>query len=181
MPLTQERFDLAWGKGHSFDRIIVPQTNAFIDRWEQFRPRWYEDGLCRDGVTPRYSIGLGHAEEGDNWPFKRSDVEEITLEQARDIRAKDVAVKTRFIDKYLPPEEVPLTTFQYGALVSLCYQQGQGRLIENPIALNWIKKREYVIGGALLVNYNRNGKGEYKDGLLLRRAAEIGLFMTRRD
>jgi GH24 family phage-related lysozyme (muramidase) len=178
MPIAPDHFLRIWGDGHSYDRVINPETFQFIREKEQFRSMWYEDGLCRDGVTPRYSIAFGHAEEGDNWPFKRSDTTSVTLAQAEEILLKDVEIKARYINKVVT---VPLTTFQYGALVSLCYQQGQGRLTENPILINWLNKREYVIAGTMFLNYNRNGKGEYKDGLLLRRAAEIGLFMTRRD
>lgn len=178
MALTQQKFDLVWGKGHSFDRVINQETIDFLERWEQFRAEWYEDGLCRDGVTPRYSIGFGHAEEGDNWPYKRSDVASITIAHAREIMLKDVEVKTRYINKVV---SVPITRYQYGALVSLCYQQGQGRLTENPILINWLNKKEYVIAGTMFTQYNRNGKGEYKDGLYLRRGSEMGLYMTRRD
>ncbi len=180
MPITLEKFNLVWGGGHSFERKVNSESLNFLERWEQFRSRWYPDGHNKDG-TIRYSIGFGHAEFGDNWPFKRSDVEEITVAQATEIYLKDVEVKARYINKVLPPEEVRLTTFQFGALVSLVYQQGQGRLTENPIIVNYLKRGEYIVAGTQFLNYSRNAAGEHKDGLLLRRAAEVGLYMTRKD
>lgn len=178
MALTQEKFNLIWGEGHSFERIIIPEAEAFIERWEQYRANWYEDGIDKKG-NPVYSIGLGHAEHGDNWPFTRADVDELTLAQARNICFQDMTVKARYIDKHLA--DIPLTTFQYGALVSLVYQQGQGRLDENPILFNVLKKQEYAVAIPYWLTYVRDSKWQHRDGLLGRRASEVGLYMTRKD
>src|SRR5688500_189865 len=114
-----------WGNGHSNERIITPETLAFHERWEMFIDHWYPDGHRADGSV-LWSCMFGHAEDGDNPPFKMTEGETFTMAQAQETLAKDIAVKERWVNARLPPDKVPLTTFMYGALVSLAYQYGQG-------------------------------------------------------
>lgn len=178
-----------WGNGHSNARIITPETVALIERWELFMPKRYADGVRKDGTTI-WAIGFGHAEGGDNEPKTIPEDMELTIEQAREILAKDIAVKARWVDVRIPSDRVDLTTFMYGALVSLCFQFGQGRLDQAQTGIGimqpfpFIKAfhaGRYVKAFTIIRDLNFKRDGTVHDGLTLRRCSEIAFAMHKID
>jgi GH24 family phage-related lysozyme (muramidase) len=174
--LNQEKFDLIFGTGHSFDRVILPETVALIERWELFMPTRYPDGKNADG-TVRYSIGFGHAEHGDHEPKIILNNMVLTIEQAREILTLDIATKARFVNTRI---KVPLTNYMYGALVSLVYQSGQGRVDREGTIIPLLNEGNYVKAAVAMLAMNKKMDGTVIDGLTLRRATEVGFFMTKR-
>jgi GH24 family phage-related lysozyme (muramidase) len=194
-----------WGYGHSNQRIITPETLAFHERWELFVDHWYPDGIRADGSTI-WSCMFGHAEGGDNPPFKMTEGERFTIEQGRDTLAKDIAVKERWVNARFPVDKVPLTTFMYGTLVSLAFQFGQGRLDwaqkglhppdkKNPEGrpliidgeprsfpfIRQINEGKYVDGFCTILDLNFKKDGTVSKGHKLRRASEVGFAMVKKD
>lgn len=185
-----------WGKGHSVDRILIPEAIKVIERWELFIDHWYPDGI-RKKDTPQgpkgsiiYSSMFGHAEGGDNPPFKMTPREKFTLEQGRKTLMLDAAVKLRWVNARI---KVPLTTFMTGAIVSCVFQFGQGRLDQanapNPDPLfhpygsipfiDLFNAGRYTKALIAMRDLNYDSSGKVLDGLILRRATEVGFAMTR--
>lgn len=173
--MSPEKFNLIWGSGHSFDRAILPETVALIKRWELFKPRRYVDGKREDG-SPVWSIGWGHSEDGDIEPKKIPEDMVLTLEQADAILDKDIARKAHFVNVRVT---APVTSYMRGSLTSFVFQYGNGRVDNTPV-IGLINEGEYIKAAcAMLDRYDRQD-GTLDDGLRLRRASEIGLYMTRK-
>lgn len=174
--MSPEKFALVFGRGHSFDRVITPETVALIERWELFMPRRYADGQRPDGSTI-WSIGFGHAEDGDNEPKKITEDIALTIEQAREILAADINVKARFVNTRV---KTSLTTFQFGALTSLTFQYGQGRVDAANTVIPLLNDTNYIKAAVAMLALNKKRDGTDLDGLTVRRASEVGFFMTRK-
>lgn len=185
-----------WGTGHDNSRVITSATLALLERWELFMDHWYPDGLKPDGSI-LYSCMFGHAEGGDNPPFKYSELDKFTIGYARETLLADVKVKARWVDARI---KVPLTTFMYGGLVSLCYQFGQGRLDAaqegkhpsgKPLMVDGAHYKfpfieqfnsgAYVDGITTILGLDFTTAGKVLKGLTVRRATEVGFMMTRID
>jgi GH24 family phage-related lysozyme (muramidase) len=176
--VTPERFNLVFGKGHTFDRVLLPETFKLIERWELFFPRRYPDGFWPDG-TVKYSIAFGHSEGGDHEPKRIDEAMELSLDEGREILKLDVATNARYINARIT---TPLTDYMFGALVSLTYQFGQGRLDRYASEI-WaiLNSGDYIKAAKRLATLDFNSKLKPLDGLFLRRCTEIGFFMTRID
>jgi GH24 family phage-related lysozyme (muramidase) len=180
-----------WGNGHVNDRVITPATLAFLERWELFMPKRYNDGTWRVDFPPhrkkgdiRWSIGFGHTEGGDHEPIIIPEDMELTLAEARELLLKDVSVKARWVDRRVPLS-ISLTTYMYGALVSLVYQYGQGRVDKAIIEKGWLLphllRGQYVAAFCDLLKFDTKQDGTVHPGLTLRRASEVGFLMTKID
>lgn len=169
-----------WGKGHSNEQIIIPETLDLVRRWELFIPYWYPDGYRADGSII-YSCCFGHAEDGDNPPFKMTEGETFTLEQGNEILLKDIEIKARYVRTRV---KVPLTQHMFGATTSMVYQYGQGRVddaAEAGLFLPTLNKGRYVRAFCEMLQLNKKKDGTESDGHTLRRAAEVGFAMHRID
>ena len=177
-----------WGKGHSNELIITPETLAFVERWELFIDHWYEDGI-RDHDTPEgpkgstiWSCCFGHAEGGDNPPFKMTPGQTFTIEEGRALLLKDFEIKARYVRTRV---KVPLTTYMYGGLSSMVYQYGQGRVdaaVEKEgLVFPALNNGQYVKAFTQMLKLNKKKDGTESDGHTLRRASEIGFLMHRID
>lgn len=197
-----------WGAGHSHERIITPEAQEMVfERWELYKPRRYPDGVrTRDTAaglkgSTIWSIGFGHAEDGDNEPKIIPAELELSLAEARKLLRLDIAPKERWVNVRI---KVPLTTFMYAALTSLTYQFGQGRLDLAAKGLTINKDNEHVpliikgehksfpladlfnegkyVDAAVMLTYLDFKKdGSFSKGLHLRRASETGWLMTRKE
>lgn len=189
-----------FGSNHSFERVIIPETILFVERWELFIPNWYEDGKWKTGPKigqPRYSCCFGHLEGGDHPPFEYKEGETFTIQQGRAILNLDMTSKANFVNKKIT---APLTTFMYGGFISLCYQFGQGRLqdaedgirrehdadgnerivsIEPIRPFQLINSESYIDGILEIEKLNYKTNGAYSKGHHVRRACEIALCMTK--
>lgn len=194
-------FKRVFGSNHSFARIIIDETVAFIERWELFIPNWYEDGKWKTGPKqgqPRYSCCFGHLEGGDHPPFEYVAGQTFTIEEGRAILKLDMASKANFVNKKLT---APVTTFMFGSFISLCYQFGQGRLqdaedgfrrehdvygnetkvpIKPIIPFLLMNDGKYIDGILEMEKLNFITDGSYSKGHHVRRACEIALCMTKK-
>jgi GH24 family phage-related lysozyme (muramidase) len=169
-----------WGKGHSNELIITPETLAFVERWELFMPQRYEDGHRADGSII-YSIGFGHAEDGDNEPKKIPADMVLTIEEARALLLKDIEIKARFVRTRV---KVPISTYMFGAITSLVYQYGQGRVdkaAEAGLFLPALNAGQYVKAFCQMLQLDKKKDGSVHPGLTLRRASEVGFLMHKID
>lgn len=166
----------AFGLGHSFERIITPAFVLFVKRWEAFMPKRYPDGKRADGSIV-WSIGYGHAEDGDNPPTKIPEALTLTEEEATEILLKDIKSKAHFIDVRV---KVLVTTYQFEALTSLCFQYGNGRLDKTGIFPH-INTGDYEGAADLMLDLYKTRAGKPLRGLRFRRAAETTWFLTRKD
>jgi len=168
------------GAGHSFERVLPDELVTFIARWEAWRPTRYADGT-RKRETPAgpigstvWSIGYGHAEDGDNEPKIIPADMVLTKEQGLAILKADIAKKAHFIDVRV---KVPLTTYQFGALTSLCFQYGNGRL-DNSGLFHLLNAGNYVDAACEMLDLFTTTSGTIRKGLRFRRAAELAFFLT---
>lgn len=204
-----------WGDGHSHERIITDdalnnKTSGF-KRWELFMSRRYPDGVRKRPTNAGgvgsivWSIGYGHAEDGDNEPKVIPADMELTEAEASDLLRRDIEPKARWVNARI---KVPLTTYMFASLTSLAYQFGQGRLdaaargerpVYNPDTaqidfaplivegerkfypiVDLLNDSKYVKAFRLMLDLNFGQDGKRRDGLALRRAAEVGYAMTRK-
>lgn len=139
-------------------------------------PRRYADGKRKDGSTI-YSIGFGHSEDGDNEPKKIPEDMVLTLEQAEAILAADIAIKARYVNARVT---VPLTSFMFGALTSLVFQFGQGRVDAANTVIPLLNETNYIKAAVAMLALNKKRDGSELDGLTVRRASEVGFFFTKK-
>jgi GH24 family phage-related lysozyme (muramidase) len=162
-----------YGKGHSFERELVPELWPMMKRWEAFRGTRYQDGI-RNG-QPVYSIGYGHAEYGDVPPLTIPVDMTVTEEEATEILKKDAARKAHFIDVRV---KVPITTYQFSALTDLAFQYGNGRLDETQL-FPLLNAGNHVDASVLMLTLNTDRSGKFLRGLAIRRACEVEMFVRQ--
>ena len=134
--------------------------------WERFSAVPYDDNGGRPGGF--MTIGWGHKiRQGESFPRP------ITVAQADGIFFVDVSNAVRTVNRVVT---VPLTQFQFDALVSLCFNIGQGRFMGSTL-LKLLNARDYA-GAADQFPLWRKSEGEILPGLIRRRAEERDLFMT---
>lgn len=187
-----------WGNGHSHGRTIIPETVNFHKRWELFMPKRYDDGRwSRDywapGSDPKgpptrkkgdvlYSIFYGHAEGGDNPPFIIDETMEGTEPEGAALLKRDIAIKLRWVNARVPTATA-LTDYMLGALVSLVYQYGQGRIDkrveEEGLLIPKLNEGKYVQAFVDILKFDTKKDGTVHPGLTLRRASEVGFLMTK--
>jgi lysozyme len=166
----------AFGPGHSFERVFTPAFVLFVKRWEAFKGERYPDGKREDGSTV-WSIGYGHAEDGDNPPTKIPELLTLSEEEATAILIKDIKSKAHFIDVRV---KVPVTTFQFEALTSFCFQYGNGRMDKTGIFPH-LNAGDYEGAADIMLDLYKTRAGKPLRGLRFRRAAEVTWYLTRKD
>lgn len=170
MPFREDVF----GAKHSFERIIRPEFLPVLKRFEAWRPKRYPDGKRKDGSIV-YSICYGHKEDGDNPPFKITEDMEFTEEEGTAILVKDVGRMAHYIDVRV---KAPLTTYQFEALSSLCFQYGLGRLDKTEL-FPLLNAENYVDAFCLMATLTTDTTGKVLKGLVGRRSIEVAHFLTQ--
>tara|TARA_B110000285_G_scaffold29626_1_gene30072 strand:+ start:895 stop:1332 length:438 start_codon:yes stop_codon:yes gene_type:complete len=110
------------------------------------------------------TIGYGHTKD-----VKEGDL--VTQEEADALLEKDVEI---FEEIVLKSVEVPLSQYQFDALVSWTFNLGGGNLNASTM-LKVLNKGEYEDVPAQIKRWNK-AKGQVLDGLTRRREAEALLF-----
>jgi lysozyme len=129
-----------------------------IKRWEAFFDHVY---ICPAGYK---TIGWGHlVKEGEIFGVITQDEGEVLLR-------KDLGVAIQGILRYI---SVPLTDNQFGALVSFCFNLGNG-CIQRSTLRQRLNRQDYDVTNEFL-KYNKAG-GRVLKGLTRRRIAEASLF-----
>jgi lysozyme len=142
------------------ERMLNPSGLELIMRFEDFRPKPYDDG----GGT--LTIGYGHT---------RSAVipASITEEEAVELLKEDLAYFEEVVQSQLL---VPVNDNQYSALVSFVFNVGEGNFRQSTL-LKKINNKNWVAAAAEFEKWNKVGQ-ERSAGLMRRREAEKQLFIT---
>lgn len=110
------------------------------------------------------SVGIGHL-------IKHNELfTTITMEEAEALLQKDLSEAINGVLRYI---KVPLTDNQFGALVSFCFNLGNGCLQRSTLRQR-INRGDFEVGNEFL-KYNKAG-GKVLKGLTRRRIAEANLF-----
>jgi lysozyme len=139
-------------------RTLSDEAISLIKRWEGLRLSSYE---CSAGV---WTIGYGHtttARKGQR----------ITEAEANRLLRDDLGKFTAAIDRLVT---VPLTSAQFGALVSWCFNVGEAAASSSTL-IKKLNRHDYDAVPIELMRWNKV-KGRVVDGLTNRRAAEVGLW-----
>ena len=100
------------GQALAVDTMAVsPEGLAFIQEFEGFEPYAYEDG-------GRWYIGYGTQCEPDQFPNG------VSQEEAAAMMAEHLAEQGERVNLFLQQYQIPLTQYQYDALMSLTYNAG---------------------------------------------------------
>ena len=103
--------------------MTSPQGRAFIARWEGLRTDAYQDSV---GV---WTIGVGHTSRAG--PPTVQPGMHITREQALSILAADLARFERWV---LGAVHVTVASYEFDALVSLCFNIGPANFANSSVA-----------------------------------------------
>ena len=141
-----------------------------IHSWEQFRNYAYQDSV---GV---WTIGWGSTYI-DGKPVKKGMI--VSRAQGDRQFAKDIAKFERYVGEYV---EVRLNQNQFDALVSLCYNIGQGNLKKSRVIShlnenNWIEAANAFMRHVYARDRRTNEVKKLR-GLVRRRKSERELFLT---
>ena len=130
-----------------------------IKRHEGLRLTAYDDG------AGNLTIGYGHKVTSD-MPNK------ITREQANEIFAADIAIAEAAVNRFV---QVPLTSSQFDALVSLVFNWGSGNFSQSEL-LRRLNAGDYRGAQQRLSEHPVTAGGEIVSGLQRRRRAEAEWF-----
>lgn len=118
-----------------------------------------------------WTIGVGHtAFRGDPKPIKGMV---ITDQECEDILARDLV---HFEEKVSDVVKVPLNQNQFDALVSLCFNIGEGAFAKSTLVRK-LNAGDYKGAAEQFLVWNKDN-GETVQGLVNRRAKEKTLFLT---
>jgi len=128
------------------------------------------DGRFRAYVDPVgvITIGWGHTNHHGR-KFDRSSI--WTQQECDDELATDLAIFEKDVDRLV---KVPLSQFQFDALVSFAYNCGTGNLTKSTL-LRKLNAGDYDGAAHEFSKWNKGG-GKVLRGLTRRRAAEASLF-----
>lgn len=141
-------------------REVNQATIDLIKKFEGCRLKVYKDA----GGYP--TVGIGHLLKNGE------DYTEITMDEAEELLQKDLSMAIKGVLRYI---SVPLTDNQFGALVSFCFNLGNGCLQRSTLRQK-INRGEWDVYPEF-IKYNKC-KGRILLGLTRRRQAEANLFMA---
>jgi lysozyme len=145
-------------------RRVNDETVRLIKQWEGFRAEAY---LC---PANKWTIGYGHTATAMGY---RARNERITEEQGEVLLTQDLAWAEAAITRLV---KVPLTDNQFGALVSWVFNMGETPAVRNSTLLRKLNEGDYTAVPQELLRWNRVS-GKVSQGLVNRRAAEVGLWV----
>lgn len=147
--------------------MINQEALDLIVEFEGFVPNWYKDPV---GI---WTVCYGHTDAAGSPLYKDTKGKKFSISEGRAILAKDLesyeaAVRRQF-------KGVVLNENQFGALVSFCYNLGEGNLSKSTLRRKILNKD--VLGAAdEFLKWNKAG-GKTLPGLVRRRKAERALFL----
>lgn len=136
------------------------EGRSFIESCEGVKLKAYQDGR---GI---WTCGVGHTlgvKEGDT----------CTPQEADAWLAEDLAAAEGAVNRLV---KVPLSQPQFDALVSLCFNIGQGNFAESTV-LRKLNQSDYQSGAQAFLMWSKIS-GETSQGLLNRRTAERAMFLS---
>lgn len=185
MPLTAEKFDLIFGGGHLWEMHMNDAGLHVVKRWELFMAVPYLDS---NGM---WAQGYGHTNAMGTPPYVEKDSPPITELEAHNILVNDCTVIARTLKRWI---KVPVTDYMFSAVTSLCLNAGLGNfkkglvfaaLAEQDYIKAAVEFRSHSSAKFLVGKDEKTGDNIYEsreqNGLLLRRAAETTLFMTKKE
>jgi lysozyme len=155
---------------------ILPEALELVKAWEGFHPTPYVD--TGGGLT----IGYGHSSIGP--PEVKADMK-WTPEEAEAYLMTDLELVGKRLSKEL---KVAVNDYQWGALLSLAYNKGAGRLIrsevwevmhDRTIEYNMVKAGLKILDFAVTAEDKVTKQVREFVGLRARRVAEAALFLKR--
>lgn len=162
-----------YGDRHSNDLVIIQPGIEFLQRWEKFRAKPYPDGK-REDESIVWSAMYGHAEDGDNGPFKMTPDMNFTKTYGMRVLLADMNSKANYVRARV---KVPITSYMFNAFISLAFQYGNGRVDKSGL---WdiLNGENYVDAGLFILTLNTYRDGTFSRGLQSRRACEHALYTT---
>lgn len=157
--------DLAAEKIKQWEGLVL---YAYDDADKSRPPRRIQPG---DKVKGVLTIGYGHTGTDVKPGMK------ITRQQADELFRQDIAVAENIVASAV---NVPLNDNQFGALVSFAFNVGGGAFRSSTL-LRKLNAGDYASVPTELARWNKTtiaGKKVQSEGLVNRRAAEIGLWAT---
>lgn len=154
-----------------------------IKQWERFRAAPYGDGFRTDG-TPVLSIGFGHSDQLETFPFDEKSA--WSEDFAHDVLLRDLDYFGGLLRPHLKsevPDEI------WSICLSLAFNKGVSRLVKSdPWAIlhdggDYHMERfcEAILTYAVIAPNKATGIMEEKRGLRWRRIAEAGLYLQDRQ
>ena len=143
---------------------LIQWEGEVLYAYDDFDPkkRFIQAGMPVHGTL---TIGVGHTGK-DVRPGMR-----ITREQSRTLLMSDLQ---RFIARVEKTIKVPLNDYQFGALVSFCFNVGEGAFASSSLVKK-LNAGNYKAVPSELLKWTKS-KGKEMEGLVNRRNAEIGLW-----
>jgi len=135
-----------------------------IKEIENFVPKVY---ICPGGYP---TIGFGHKIQ------KNEKFDTITEKEGELLLQNDLSIAEKAIDKLV---KVPLSQFQYDALVSFVFNIGQGNFKDSTM-LKLLNKGEYKKASSEFKRWIYSG-GKILEGLVFRRRVEKIIFLAGTD
>lgn len=155
-------------------RRINEEGIKMMKQWEGFVDYAYDDfdpptrrRIIRAGDVVRGTLTIGYGSTG---PHVKPGMR-ITEREGLQLFVKDLDRFERFVDRSV---RVPLNDNQFAALVSFCYNVGEGTLARSTL-LKKLNAGDYDSVPRELMKFV-NSKGRRMQGLVNRRAAEAGLW-----
>ena len=147
--------------------MINQASLDLIIEFEGFVPNWYKDPV---GI---WTVCYGHTDAAGTPFYKDTKGKKFSVSEGRAILAKDLksyeaAVRRQF-------KGVVLNENQYGALVSFCYNLGEGNLSKSTLRKKVLAK-DFLGAADEFLKWNKAG-GKVLAGLTRRRKAERALFL----
>jgi lysozyme len=155
------------------DRKLTAAGAALIQHFEGCLEKSgdrYRSYKCPAGVD---TIGFGHTGHHGK---KFDAASRWTLQECHEAFLEDMGTFERAVRRLV---EVPLTAYQYDALVSFCYNCGEGNLAKSTL-LKKVNAGDFE-GAALEFHKWNKGGGKVLPGLVRRRASEALLFQNIPD
>lgn len=144
-------------------KVTSAAGRAFIQKWEGCRLDAYKD------VAGVWTIGYGHTSMAG--PPKVVPGLRITMTEADAILARDLGRYEAGVSKAITR---PATQNQFDAMVSLCYNIGEGAFARSSVVRHF-NAGDMDKAAASFALFRKSG-GKVVQGLVNRRAAEAALF-----
>lgn len=144
--------------------MINKETLELIKSFEGLELKAYKDAV---GV---WTIGYGHTSMAGDPKVVPGMV--ITKQEAEALLLKDLVKYENGVKRWV---KVPLNPNQYGALVSFCYNVGEGNLSKSTLVKK-VNAGDFAGAAKEFAKWNKAGGKELK-GLTRRRTAEASLFL----
>lgn len=154
-------------------RALISEAIDLIAHYEGFVDHWYPDP-AKGWDTP--TCCYGHTDAAGEPKYAATKSRKFTVAEGKAILARDLEKVCANVSTMV---KVPLTDEQFGALVSLTFNIGEGAFARSTL-LRKLNAKDYAGAAEQFARWNRAG-GKVLKGLTRRRAAEAALFAQKVD